>query len=233
MRLPPGFTLVELLVVVAVMLVLAGLLVGAGQYAGQRAMVSRCKADIQAIDLALEAYRADEGGYPPLNLLAFQGKSTSPEGFLVFPGSSNALVYAPDASTAFANDWLLYYIDVNSVAFNQNSLLGTIFTNGWYNSQYIYRALAGGNKKYITFRSDQVLSASNGCAILPVPRVANVVIDPWGVPYGYNPATPVGNPGRFDLWSAGPDKLCSNSMYQCFPSWYRVPVDDDVTNWSQ
>lgn len=59
-----GFTLVELLIVVAVIGILAALLTA--NYIGvrQRARDAQRKADLKQIQSALELYRADQGSYP-------------------------------------------------------------------------------------------------------------------------------------------------------------------------
>jgi len=60
-----GFTLIELLVVVAVIAVLAGLTLAAMGGVNQKAARDRTKADIAAIANALEAYKSQNGSYPP------------------------------------------------------------------------------------------------------------------------------------------------------------------------
>lgn len=62
-----AFTLVEMLTVVAIILILATLTIGIAGYANRRAAVTRIKAEIRAMELALEAYKADYGTYPPWN----------------------------------------------------------------------------------------------------------------------------------------------------------------------
>jgi len=62
---PAGFTLVELLTVLIIIAVLAGLIVGAGKYALTKAGTSRAQAEIAAMEGALESYKNDNGVYPP------------------------------------------------------------------------------------------------------------------------------------------------------------------------
>lgn len=59
-----GFTIVELLVVMAIILVLAGLVLGTSSYVHNKAARSRAEAEIAAMSAALENYKADNGVYP-------------------------------------------------------------------------------------------------------------------------------------------------------------------------
>src|SRR5687767_7849084 len=59
-----AFTVMELLVVMTIILVLAGLILAASGYVQQKGARSRAEAEIAAISAALENYRADNGIYP-------------------------------------------------------------------------------------------------------------------------------------------------------------------------
>jgi general secretion pathway protein G len=61
---PAGFTLVELLTVLIIIVILAGLVVGAAKYALTKGATSRAQAEIAAMELALEHYKSDNGVYP-------------------------------------------------------------------------------------------------------------------------------------------------------------------------
>jgi type II secretory pathway pseudopilin PulG len=56
--------MVEVLVVMAIILVLAGLVLGTSSYVHNRGARSRAEAEIAAISAALENYKADNGVYP-------------------------------------------------------------------------------------------------------------------------------------------------------------------------
>lgn len=60
-----GFTLIELLIVVAVIAILALIAVPNFLEAQTRAKVSRVKAEMRMLAVALEAYRLNEPAYPP------------------------------------------------------------------------------------------------------------------------------------------------------------------------
>jgi type II secretion system protein G len=59
-----AFTLIELLIVVAIIAILAAIAVPNFLEAQTRAKVSRAKADIRGMGTALEAYRSDNNDYP-------------------------------------------------------------------------------------------------------------------------------------------------------------------------
>lgn len=59
-----AFTLIELLIVVAIIAILAAIAVPNFMEAQVRAKVSRCKADMRTLATAIESYRVDNNGYP-------------------------------------------------------------------------------------------------------------------------------------------------------------------------
>ncbi|MFL6542017.1 MAG: type II secretion system protein [Chthoniobacterales bacterium] len=59
-----AFTIIELLVVMAVIIVLAGLILGTSSYVQKKGARSRAEAEIAAMSAALESYKADNGIYP-------------------------------------------------------------------------------------------------------------------------------------------------------------------------
>ncbi len=58
-----GFTLIELLIVVAIIAILAAIAVPNFLEAQTRSRVSRTENDLRTLDLAMESYRIDNGGY--------------------------------------------------------------------------------------------------------------------------------------------------------------------------
>jgi type II secretory pathway pseudopilin PulG len=59
-----AFTIIELLIVMAIIIVLAGLIVATAGYVQKKGYRSRAEAEIAAISAALENYKADNGVYP-------------------------------------------------------------------------------------------------------------------------------------------------------------------------
>lgn len=62
-----GFTLLELLAVIAVVAILTGIAIGVGRHAVASARLSRARAELLTLSTALESYRAACGDYPRTN----------------------------------------------------------------------------------------------------------------------------------------------------------------------
>lgn len=78
-----GFTLVELLIVIAIIGVLTTLLMANFIGVRQRARDAQRKSDVRQIQAALELYRSDQGIYPS-SLPSCKGQLTSPDGTVVY-----------------------------------------------------------------------------------------------------------------------------------------------------
>jgi general secretion pathway protein G len=63
-----GFSLIELLMVVAVLALLAALAAPPALSSIERGRVARVVSDLQTVEIALETYRTDHGGYPPVTV---------------------------------------------------------------------------------------------------------------------------------------------------------------------
>lgn len=63
-RHPRGFSILELLIVVAVITVLGALTINTAAYMNWKAARERATAEVRAIETALESYKVDNGDYP-------------------------------------------------------------------------------------------------------------------------------------------------------------------------
>ncbi len=90
-----GFTLLELLVVIAVIVILAALTLRIAGYAIRHAALARAKTEIESLTAALESYKAEHGDYPVGSITA--GSTASGDSLLLYTNLSPATgkVYFP------------------------------------------------------------------------------------------------------------------------------------------
>jgi general secretion pathway protein G len=60
-----AFTIIEILVVMVIITILAGIIIGAAKYAQTKGARSRAQAEIATMETGLERYKNDNGVYPP------------------------------------------------------------------------------------------------------------------------------------------------------------------------
>jgi prepilin-type N-terminal cleavage/methylation domain-containing protein len=87
-----AFTIIELLMVMAIIVVLAGLILATASYVQKKGQRSRAEAEIAAISAALENYKADNGVYP---------KSSASES-LDAKTATNPISYQPASAELYA-----------------------------------------------------------------------------------------------------------------------------------
>ena len=78
-----GFTLIEILVVIAIIAILAGLGLGSYMSAQMKSRDARRKADLDVVAKALEVYLNDKGQYPEDGAGAIKGCQTTVDGPIV------------------------------------------------------------------------------------------------------------------------------------------------------
>ena len=202
-----AFSLIELFLVIAVILILAGLILSTIGYAQKKVARSRAETEIAAMSAALESYKADNGVYP-------RGQSTS------VPPSGSPLYTVATTGTD----------DLNARV-NFDSTL-KIYQDA---CRYLYEQLSGdvnldlvadtGSKTYFAFKEPMlaVIKDSNGNNI-----GLGHIKDPFGNSYGYstayqhdidqgtNPPTHGYNP-TFDLWSTAGDT--TGNQLQWIKNW--------------
>jgi type II secretory pathway pseudopilin PulG len=199
-----SFTLIELLIVMAIIIVLAGLILATANYVQKKGYRSRAEAEIAAISAALENYKADNGVYP-------RGKSTATP-----PSGTPAYTVA-----ATGTDDLDARADLTAMNKNYQDA-----------SRYLYEQLTGdadlnlatdaGNKSYLTFKESNlaVIKDSSGKSV-----GLSHIRDPFGNSYGYSTAnqaaTTKGYNPTFDLWSTSGDKDPSETDQQYVARWIK------------
>ncbi|HEY8835613.1 MAG TPA: type II secretion system protein [Chthoniobacterales bacterium] len=199
-----AFTIIELLIVMAIILVLAGLILVTSNYVQKKGYRSRAEAEIAAISAALENYKADNGVYP-------RGKS-------VATPQSGTPTYSVAAT---GTDDLNARTDLTS-------------TDAKYQdaSRYLYEQLSGdstldlspeaGNKSYMPFKESNLalIKDASGKTV-----GLSYIKDPFGNSYGYSTACQFNasngyNP-TFDLWSTCGSKDPNETDQQYVARWIK------------
>jgi len=187
-----AFTLVEMLTVIAIIGVLAGLIIPAVISAIRNAKITRCKSEIANLKTGIDMYYSDWGYYPPdsmepnpttMTLSDLTHPSTPAECLIFFLGTR----FTPSSTNGKVSD----NVDL---------------TGPEYGNREAY-----GNKTrgpYTEFRGEQ----------LAIFRPGNwpAFVDPWGQPYLYNaPGGLYGNPkhntASYDIFSVGPNGLTAQA----------------------
>jgi len=175
-----AFTLVELIVVIGIIIVLAGLILATTGYVQKKGARSRAESEIAAMSAALENYKADNGIYPR----------------------------GPAAATTIGS--ITIPANVTDSLNPRTSGNPTSTTNPTYSqaSLYLYTQLSGdstGNrspsgKSYMEFKPKMLLPSGGTGTV-------TAISDPFGYSYGYstaqaaNPGSNTGYNPTFDLWS--------------------------------
>lgn len=212
-----AFTLLELLVVVVIISLLATLAVGVYTQEVTRAKIAKARAEIRALEVALNRYQIDTGQFPP------SGTGTDvapavPNPVIPFEGIGYAQMclqasLSGDVANPLSATWVGPYLDWDE---NRLGSLAGIpitstpapvlarpevqFLDPWQSPYY-----------YIASRD---YSAVNGGTIVPP-----------GHPYYVGPADPrYYNPTTFQIVSNGPNRTT-------LPLQLRGTEIDDITNW--
>jgi general secretion pathway protein G len=93
-----GFTLIELMIVIVILGVLAGIVLFAVGGITDRGTSAACKTDVSTIQTGVEAYFAKEGKYPP-DLVPSLTDPAGSDQFLKWDSSFTDTVSASDAGT--------------------------------------------------------------------------------------------------------------------------------------
>lgn len=192
-----GFTLVELLVVMAVIVILAGLVLTLIPFVNKKIARSTTEGEIKAISAALESYKADNGIYPNDSTSTAGSYSTG------YTDALNAQKSADPSNSAYVNAGLVLYraltgdrnldrtVDINDQNIDlRGSSLGT--------------PLTAVPVQYYRIDPNMVLPSSGTGSV-------TTFIDAFGKSFGYSTiyqgdvasgsTTPRGYNPSYDLWS--------------------------------
>ena len=186
-----AFTLIELLAVMVIILILAGLILNIAGNAQYKAAMSRATAEIKQMETACESYKIDNGTYPRDNATNSYTDKLNAQGAGGTP---------PDPST---------YINASKYLYQQLSGYSNVSGS----------TTTPTSKVYITFLPSQLLN-SDGSLVSAGTNTTTYIADPFGFSYGYSTAnqlaqdqnntTPnsanastAGYNPTFDLWSTG------------------------------
>ena len=217
-----GFTLIELMVVVVIILVLAGMLFKIADLVGDKSARGRAIADIQKIENALNEYYSAYGIYPPVsqNAYVYEWTDGQPATFQKFlqdkndPNSQPFFGDVPrnprDPTDKYAipskKDWHLGYEYglVSHLYLRDRGTQG----NCWYDED-TDRDIAAKKKwqhflegLHLYVRGKAMAPPSGMEAIQVYSNQVASVRDPWGRDYQYQCKPPF---VKYRVWSIGPD----------------------------
>jgi len=203
-----AFTLIEMLVVISIIGVLAGLTVGISKLASDKMRRSRVKAELNALTMAIDAYKAKFGVYPPdnkrtANLILYETKNG--QNFTQVVLNTNA---APQLFYELTG-CLLTNLTFQDLMFSSRLASADVAlqfqVKGFVNAS---RSL-GETKNFLqSLKPNQVAvfyrdqSTNNPVYFLKVPvKGTKAPSKPTQNTWCYNSRNPVNNPGQYDLWT--------------------------------
>jgi len=187
-----GFTLVELLVVMAVIATLAAMIFPAAAIIKRKAMIKRVETELKFVEAAVTAYQGNFGHYPPDN----------PDNFAV-----NQLFYELVGTTNFARG---IYLTENGQAITNTSVFYGPKVVGFVNVSKDSGDEAQKARNYaIGLKPTKYLRVLNGAGAGTVlgltdkgPLMFSEVLPGTGSinPWRYASGSATNNPGKYDLW---------------------------------
>jgi prepilin-type N-terminal cleavage/methylation domain-containing protein len=182
-----AFTLIELIVVIAIIVILMGLVLSTIGYAQKKAARSRAETEIAAISAACESYKADNGVYP-----RDPTANTATD-------SLNARTMGDPTTALYSGASLVLYRALSGDR-NLDRTVNASDENFNIDGSTLSPPLTSPPQSYFTFKPKMLLPSGGTGAV-------TAIADPFGNSYGYSTAQ-AANPGgtagynpTFDLWS--------------------------------
>jgi prepilin-type N-terminal cleavage/methylation domain-containing protein len=213
-----AFTLIELLTVIAIISVLAGLLVGLAPVATTRIREARLKGELNDLVTAIEAYKAKYGVYPPDSYNADKNEVDAVVNPLYYELTGLVVVNNGDSGYFETVDDATRFLPATAQQyFHRDGFLNAatrdrfrrLFRHTFKASQHagVLRTAGVGAKNAqvltVGFAVDATGKKNSGFAWplndarYPQPVPTNPGLNPWR----YVSTNPTNNPGTFDLWA--------------------------------
>lgn len=207
-----AFTLIELLIVISIIAILAGLVLTVNGAATRSRIKARARTELALLQMAIEDYKSKLGHYPPDN-----------------PGlpSTNQLYFELLGSTNTGNG----FVTLDGSARVALSQFPTVFGNGV--SGFVNcSGKGGGDEARVARRFLGDLKPANIGSLGGIPDVKfllcsitwpypNPGLAPQSAnPFRYNSSNPVNNPNSYDLWV---DVIISGKTNR-ISNWSRDPI---------
>jgi prepilin-type N-terminal cleavage/methylation domain-containing protein len=214
-----AFTLIELLAVISIIAVLAGLLVGLAPQAAARMKESRTRAELENLVTAIEAYKAKYGVYPPDNVTgrdSFGSPIVNPvvnplyyelTGLVVHrEGTGGYFLPIGYEDNAKNTDGISLRLDADTIVlptFNRDGFVNAALTNNL--RRLFHHDFKPSQRAFIPPKSlpIEVLVApvpwppKDAKFPSPFPVAGYETLNPWR----YVSSNPTNNPTSYDLWA--------------------------------
>ena len=224
-----GFTLTELLVVMAIILVLAAILLPALSMVKKNQLARNATTQIEYLKLALDGYKADFGDYPPSSVRALGDKADKGS----IRNEGNKALVACLATTRENGPYIRSYIlsDSNKVRATgvgplnpaqgggeegegQNTLTGWVFNDTFYRE-----FLDPWGTPYIYLHNRYYGSAAPQVYTIEGKKISGQLTQECDVAAQTDKDDAYYGPYSFQLWSCGPNRINDNGG------------EDDITSW--
>ena len=234
-----GFTLVELLVVLVVIAVLAGLLLPALQSARAKARRIHCASNLHQLGVALEIYVDENGFYPA----AMETNGLGNWQHALWPSSTDKVLYCPQLMSA--SDQFLQYFPTNQFIFPHYgyNASGAVRINPppqnpGLGGNFVWTALGVGHyesasENWVRVPS-RMIGLGDGMTFLPPPLVS-ATLSPADPLYTIFPfiLQPQGYPGANKNHANGANMLfCDGHVEYARQSAWLDPGDENKCRWN-